>query len=87
MTKKPSSRFDDLFSAARSKTEDISPESTTIKETKKSKSRDPDYVRTTIYLPKRLHQQLKVAAVQGNKDMSEIISGLVDAWVQSEKNV
>ncbi|MGK7957789.1 MAG: hypothetical protein AB4063_21440 [Crocosphaera sp.] len=43
-----------------------------------------DYVRTTIYLPKRLHQQLKVAAVQGDKDMSEIIEGLVDAWVQSE---
>jgi hypothetical protein len=83
MSKKPSSRFDDLFSAARSKTQDIT-ESTTTKETKKSKSRNPDYVRTTIYLPKRLHQQLKVAAVQGDKDMSEIIEGLVDAWVQSE---
>ncbi len=84
MSKKPSSRFDDLFSAARNQTQETSSESTTAKETKKSKSRDPDYVRTTIYLPKRLHQQLKVAAVQGDKDMSEIIEGLVDAWVQSE---
>ncbi|ACK68463.1 helix-turn-helix protein, CopG (plasmid) [Rippkaea orientalis PCC 8801] len=83
MSKKPSSRFDDLFSAARSKTQDASPLESTTGETKKSKSRDPDYVRTTIYLPKRLHQQLKVAAVQGDKDMSEIIEGLVDAWVQS----
>jgi hypothetical protein len=82
MSKKPSSRFDDLFSAARSKTEDIT-ESAKIEETKKSKSSNPDYVRTTIYLPKRLHQQLKVAAVQGDKDMSEIIERLVDAWVQS----
>ncbi len=84
MSKKPSSRFDDLFSAARSKTQESSPEPTKAKETKKSKSRDPDYVRTTIYLPKRLHQQLKVAAVQGDKDMSEIIEGLVDAWLQAE---
>ncbi|MGK7884829.1 MAG: CopG family transcriptional regulator [Crocosphaera sp.] len=84
MNKKPSSRFDDLFSAARSQAQETSSESTTTKKTKKSKSRDPNYVRTTIYLPKRLHQQLKVAAVQGDKDMSEIIEGLVDAWVQSE---
>ncbi len=88
MSNKPSSRFDDLFSAARSTAQETSSssESTRTKETKKSKSRDPDYVRTTIYLPKRLHQQLKVAAVQGDKDMSEIIEGLVDAWVQSEES-
>ena len=84
MSKKPSSRFDDLFSAARSKNQETSPESAKIEETKKSKSSNPDYVRTTIYLPKRLHQQLKVAAVQGDKDMSEIIEGLIDAWIQSE---
>ena len=84
MSNKPSSRFDDLFSAARSQAQETSSESTKGSPTKKSKSRDPDYVRTTIYLPKRLHQQLKVAAVQGDKDMSEIIEGLVDAWVQSE---
>ncbi len=84
MSKKPSSRFDDLFSAARNKTQETSSESTTTKDTKKSKSRDPDYVRTTIYLPKRLHQKLKIAAVQGDKDMSEIIEGLVDTWVQQE---
>lgn len=85
MSKKTSSRFDDLFSAARSKTQETASESTKTSPTKKSKSRDPDYVRTTIYLPKQLHQQLKVAAVQGDKDMSEIIEGLVDAWVQSEE--
>ncbi len=84
MSKKPSSRFDDLFSAARSTAQETSSESTKTSPTKKSKSRDPDYVRTTIYLPKRLHQQLKVAAVQGDKDMSEIIEGLVDTWVQQE---
>ena len=85
MSNKPSSRFDDLFSAARSKTQETSLEPTKPSPTKTSKSRDPDYVRTTIYLPKRLHQQLKVAAVQGDKDMSEIIEGLVDAWVQAEE--
>ena len=53
---------------------------------RKAKAVKIDYVRTTIYLPKRLHQQLKVAAVQGDKDMSEIIEGLVDAWVQSEES-
>ncbi len=84
MSKKPSSRFDDLFSAARSQTQETSSDSTKPSPTTKSKSRDPDDVRTTIYLPKRLHQKLKVAAVQGDKDMSEIIEGLVDAWVQSE---
>ncbi len=58
------SRFDDLFGAAR--TSSIEPESKLQPIEKplirKTKSTDPDYIRTTVYLPKQLHKQLKSAS-------------------------
>jgi hypothetical protein len=91
MTKKAtsSSRFDDLFNAAleRKKTEEPQ-ESTPLQTqpTRKSKSTDPNYVRTTVYLPKRLHQQLKAAAVEEDREMSGIVEELIDTWLKSREN-
>ncbi|MCU0546295.1 MAG: CopG family transcriptional regulator [Oscillatoriaceae cyanobacterium Prado104] len=55
-------------------------------EKKQAKSNNPHYVMTTVYLPKQLHRQLKVAAVDEEKEMSEIVEELVDRWLKSRNS-
>lgn len=86
MSKKKDSgnRFSSLLGAARQ--QEQTPAPVEKKLTKKSKSTDPDYVRTTVYLPKRLHKQLKVAAADEEREMSEILEGLVEQWLKKRGN-
>ena len=72
------SRFDDLLKAKKLKPgePDVSP-STAL-----SKSRDPNFVRTTVYLPKILHRQLKSAAAQSGQEMSELVEKSVTQYLQ-----
>jgi len=86
MSKKKDSgnRFDALLGAARQ--QEQTPTPFLARCTKKSKSTDPDYVRTTVYLPKRLHKQLKVAAADEEREMSEILEGLVEQWLKKRGN-
>lgn len=85
--KKDSSRFDALFGAAKQKEQ--AAESTDSKPARKSKSTDPDYVRTTVYLPKHLHKRLKAAAADEEREMSDVVEELVEQWLKSreESNV
>lgn len=50
---------------------------------KLAKSKDPTYQRSTIYLPKDLHQRLKLAALQDGSEISEVIETLVADWLES----
>ncbi len=50
----------------------------------KAKSANPDYVRTTIYIPKKMHKKLKAIAVEEEREMSEIMEELLDNWLQSK---
>lgn len=84
--KKDGSRFDDLISTVRSRTQEEMPQPTESKPVRKTKSTDPDYIRTTIYLPKQLHKKLKAAAVDEDREMSEIIEELVNQWLKSREN-
>jgi metal-responsive CopG/Arc/MetJ family transcriptional regulator len=43
-------------------------------------------VRTTIYLPKQLHRQLKAAALDEEQEMSEIIEELINQWLESRNS-
>jgi len=79
--KKDGSRFDELFSAVRGQEPVTEPES---KPARKSKSTDPDYIRTTVYLPKRLHKQLKAAAADEEREMSDILEQLVEQWLRAD---
>lgn len=79
--KKDGSRFDALFGAAKPKEQTREP--TSSKPVRKSKSTDPDYVRTTVYLPKQLHKQLKAAAADEEREMSDIVKELVEQWLKS----
>ncbi|HEY9301908.1 MAG TPA: hypothetical protein VIQ31_37190 [Phormidium sp.] len=80
------SRFDDLLKAKKLKPgePDLSP-STAL-----SKSKDPNFVRTTVYLPKLLHRQLKSAAAQSGQEMSSLVEKSVTKYLQqfnSDDNV
>ncbi len=81
--KKKGSRFDDLIDAARSRQQRDQPQLIEDKPTSCSKSTDPDYTRTTIYLPKQLHRQLKSTAASQERQMSDILAELVEKWLLS----
>ena len=85
LSKKKTSRFDKIFDAARSRQK--RDELGEIKEEKvsfKSKSTDPDYVRTTVYLPKKLHRKLKLAAAADERQMSDIMASLIEKWLEKK---
>ncbi len=50
-------------------------------QTSKAKSTNPDYTRTTIYLPKKMHKKLKAIAIEEEKEMSSIVEELISAWL------
>lgn len=50
-------------------------------ERKGSKSKDPTYQRTTIYLPKSLHRRLKAAAIAEEREISAVVESLVSDWL------
>ena len=52
---------------------------------KKAKSVNPDYTRTTVYLPKKTHKKLKAIAFDEEREMSSIVEELVDTWLNSRK--
>ena len=49
-------------------------------QTSKSKSTNPDYIRTTFYLPKKIHKQLKAIALEVETEMSSIVEDLLADW-------
>lgn len=89
MNKKSGSRFDDLFGAARSgsleQVSSVTPTEKTRAQKPLSKSTDPDYIRTTIYLPKQLHKQLKAAAADEEREMSEIAEEAIARYLEERR--
>ncbi|MBD2440341.1 CopG family transcriptional regulator [Nostoc sp. FACHB-110] len=86
MNKKKTSRFDDLIDAARSRQLRDKLPSIDEKPTASSKSTNPDYTRTTIYLPKQLHRQLKAAAASQDRQMSDIVTELIEQWFLNQSD-
>ena len=89
MSKKDTSRFDALFGAARQKqAEEETPRIELPDEVPDegdrpvAKHKDPNYQRTTLYLPKPLHRRLKAAAVEEDREMSEIMEELIQQWLE-----
>ena len=46
-----------------------------------SKSKNPDFQRTTVYLPKDLHKKFKVTAMNEDREMSDIMIELIEQWL------
>lgn len=81
------SRFDDLFGAARTSSIEPEPKSQPIEKppVRKTKSTDPDYIRTTVYLPKQLHKQLKSAAADEEIEMSDIMTQAIARYLEERR--
>ena len=81
------SRFDDLFGAARTSSKQPESELQPIEKAKarKTKSTDPDYIRTTVYLPKQLHKQLKSAAADEEREMSDIMTHAIAQYLEERR--
>lgn len=86
MNKKKTSRFDDLIDAARSRQQRDKLQPVDYKPSSSSKSTNPDYTRTTIYLPKQLHRQLKAAAASQDRQMSDIVTELIEQWFLNQSD-
>jgi hypothetical protein len=52
---------------------------------KKAKSANPDYTRTTVYLPKKMHKKLKAIALDEEREMSSIVEELIETWLSKRK--
>lgn len=81
------SRFDALFGAAKQgKGNEQSSDIQTSKQVdaQMSKSKDPDFQRTTIYMPRTLHRRFKAAVAIRDEDMSDIVTLLVEQWLERE---
>ena len=53
---------------------------------KKAKSANPDYTRTTVYLPKKMHKLLKAIALDEEREMSSIVEELIETWLSKRKS-
>ncbi len=51
-----------------------------------AKHKNPDYIRTTVYLPKHLHRKLRAAALADNLEMSTVVEQLIQKWLQSRNS-
>ena len=53
---------------------------------KKGRRMDPDYLQTTVYLPRTLHHAVKVAMAEDNVELSGIVERLLAEWLKSRKS-
>lgn len=84
------SRFDAFFSAAQiaaPNEEQSSTQTSKRLDVQMSKSKNPEYQRTTVYMPKQLHRKFKAAAAVRGEDMSDIVSSLVEEYLQKHSDV
>ena len=75
------SRFDELFNVTKKEPLAEPPKSAKI-----SKSKDPNYIRTTVYLPKELHRLLKSVALEDDLEMSAIVEASIFEYLKSRKS-
>jgi len=52
---------------------------------KPTKFKNPDYIQTTVYLPRTQHKALKVALIQDELEFSDLIEQLIDGWLEGRK--
>lgn len=80
---KQTSRFDTLFETVKqSDRPDLTKAEVIGRKGRPSKSADPEYKRTTIYIRKSLHRQLKAAAANQGKEMSEIVEQMIENYIK-----
>ncbi|CCH67082.1 Helix-turn-helix protein, CopG [Richelia intracellularis HH01] len=82
MNKRPNiNRFDGLIEVVRSRQNRHESRAGLEQFVCKTKSTDPNYVRTTFYIPKSLHRRLKSFAASQERQMSDIVIELLQQWI------
>lgn len=83
---KGESRFDTLASlkAQRAGSEAKSEPATAAPRTTGRRS-DPDYMQTTVFLPKSMHKELKVALAEEEREFSALAESLFAEWLAKRK--
>lgn len=76
-------RFDGLIKAATQRVEEEPPRAD-VAVPAKAKSKDPNYLRTTVYLPRTLHQRVKLAALQEGMEISDMAAIALEAYLASK---
>ena len=54
---------------------------------RQGKSSDPEYQKTTVYLPRQLHRDVKIACLQADPplDMSDVIEQKLADWLTARR--
>lgn len=52
----------------------------TLRSTRYTRANGEVLTRATVYMPEDLHRRLKVRCVQEGRDVSEVVTELVQAW-------
>jgi hypothetical protein len=47
---------------------------------KQAKSLDPEYQKLTVYIPRTLHRAVKSKLVLQGKELSQLVSELLESW-------
>jgi len=60
---------------------------TVARPARQGKSSDPGYQKTTVYLPKQLHRDVKIACLQADPplDMSDVIEQKLADWLTARQ--
>lgn len=86
------SRFDQLLGSVGKRKPDetgqvpsgaVAKPATNIPAKGQAKGKNPNYQRTTLYLPKDLHREFKLAALEEDQEMSDIVEQLVSDWLNN----
>ena len=48
-------------------------------------SEDADSTKITVRVPKDLHRRLKITLAHDGRSLQEILTGMIDAWVQKKE--
>lgn len=51
----------------------------------RGKRDDPDYLQTTVYLPRDLHRSVKVALAEVDGELSGLVETLLAEWLNTRK--
>ena len=83
------SRFDQLIGTVgkkktsnSSEVEELLPATKPPAASSKAKGKDPNYQRTTFYIPKDIHREFKMAALQDGVEMSDVVKDLISQWLR-----
>lgn len=65
---------------------DVQTSKTKNNSTSKAKSSSAQYVRTTVYLTKRLHRRLKMGSLEHGLEMSDIAEQAIAQWLDEQSS-